>query len=50
MDDARIKTSDLLTEAADKIENTPFGNPWPALTRQLRDRATAFKQIEDHDR
>jgi hypothetical protein len=50
MTDERVKTSDLLTEAAYKLENAPFGNPWPTLTRQLRDRAAAFKEIEDHGR
>lgn len=49
----RTKTSRLLNEAADMIHNgalgisPPRGQDWRAFVRELRQRATAFKEVED---
>jgi len=47
----RPKTSELLTRAADMIYNYRAEHRWPTgyegFIHQLRDRAEAFKQIED---
>lgn len=49
----RPKTSTLLTEAAEAIDDlklgrdTIFGKHWQKFIAQLRDRAWAFKDIED---